>query len=117
VEDRALRSYEGGWADKTEQEAAAAPKRVPEPPKPPPPPQKRKAPAKRKPTSELRLVEAEIAAVEARVAELEGKLADDWANMDVLTAHRAARDQLTTLLERWEALFDDAQSADSQPAT
>ena len=45
------------------------------------------------------------------MAELEAKLAEDWANMDVLAAHRAARDELTTLLERWETLFDDASSA------
>ena len=56
------------------------------------------------------LVEAEIAGVEARVSELEGKLADDWSNMDVLAAHRAARDELQRLLERWETLFDDAQA-------
>ena len=36
---------------------------------------------------------------EARVAELEGKLAEDWANMDVLAAHRAARDELKELLD------------------
>jgi hypothetical protein len=29
--------------------------------------------------------------------------------MDVLTAHRAARDELQELLARWEALFDGAQ--------
>ncbi len=110
VEDRALRSYEGGWADKTEKAAEAA--RKPAAPARPvaAPKSQRKAPAKRKPTSELQLVEAEVAAVEARVAELEGKLADDWENMDVLTAHRAARDELTRLLERWETLFADAQA-------
>ena len=30
--------------------------------------------------------------------------------MDVLSAHRAARDELKTLLERWEELFESAQS-------
>jgi hypothetical protein len=30
--------------------------------------------------------------------------------MDVLAAHRAARDELQRLLERWETLFDDAQA-------
>ena len=30
----------------------------------------------------------------ASVAELEGKLAEDWTNMDMLAAHRAARDEL-----------------------
>ncbi len=110
VESRGLRSYEGGWADLVEQSRSEAAKPEPTPRKP-----KRQAarpkpsPAKR--VTELQLVEAEIAATEARVAELEGKLADDWANMNVLAAHRAARDELQALLERWETLFDDASSA------
>jgi ATP-binding cassette subfamily F protein 3 len=112
VEDRTLRSYDGGWADMVAQVASAVPavpaadgrKPVARPPRQPR--------AKRRP-SDLELVEAQIAAVEARVAELEGKLADDWGNMDVLAAHRAARDELQSLLERWETLFDDASSAPS----
>ena len=43
-------------------------------------------------------------------AELEGRLATDWTNMDVLTGHRAARDELTELLEKWEVLFSEAES-------
>ncbi len=109
VEEKSLRSYEGGWADKAEKAAEAAQKPV-EPARPAAPKPQRKAPAKREPASELQLVEAEIAGVEARVSELEGKLADDWSNMDVLAAHRAARDELQRLLERWETLFDDAQA-------
>ena len=61
----------------------------------------------RKPPSELELLEARIASVERRVSELEGKLADDWTNMDVLAAHRAARDELRELLGRWEILFGE----------
>jgi hypothetical protein len=30
--------------------------------------------------------------------------------MDVLAAHRAARDELVTLLERWELAFGEAQT-------
>ena len=56
------------------------------------------------------MLEGEIAAVEARIAELERSLADDWTNMDVLGAHRAARDELVALLERWEALFGEASA-------
>jgi ATP-binding cassette, subfamily F, member 3 len=108
LEDRSLRSYDGGWADLERERSAAAP------PPPPPPAKERKAPRRATPTrrspSELELVEAEIAAVEARVSELEGKLADDWTNMDVLAAHRASRDELQQLLGRWEELFDAAQS-------
>jgi ATP-binding cassette subfamily F protein 3 len=111
VEDRTLRSYDGGWADLTrERDATAAPKK---PAKEIPKPRATRAAPGRKSPSELELVEAQIAAVEARIAELEGKLADDWANMDVLAAHRAARDELKGLLERWEALFDDAQRSPS----
>jgi len=61
-------------------------------------------------STDLELTEAKIAEAEARVAELERKLADDWTNMDVLAAHRAARDQLQELLARWESLFDAAQT-------
>jgi ATP-binding cassette subfamily F protein 3 len=110
IEERSLRSYDGGWADK----AAAA--SAPPEPKPPEPKQPKERATRRSPVrsasrapTELELLEAKIAAVEGRVSELEGKLADDWTNMDVLTAHRAARDELKELLGRWEILFDATQ--------
>jgi ATP-binding cassette, subfamily F, member 3 len=103
-EDLALRSYEGGWADlERERSAEATPEEESEP-KPERPVKAQPRPVKRAP-SELDVLEGEIAGVEARIAELERRLADDWANMDVLGAHRAARDELVRLLERWEALF------------
>src|SRR6188472_26968 len=90
-EDRELRSYDGGWADlERERDAASAPVEPPKPsaeraPKPSPPrPPKRAA-------TQLESLEGEIASVETRIAELERTLADDWTNMDVLGAHRAAR--------------------------
>jgi ATP-binding cassette, subfamily F, member 3 len=108
VEERSLRSYDGGWADlvrvraaASELEPAPAPKSAPKPPRSRPP---------RKTPSELELVEARIAETEARVEELERTLAADWTNMDVLSAHRAARDELQTLLTRWETLFESAHS-------
>jgi uncharacterized coiled-coil protein SlyX len=55
-------------------------------------------------------VEARIAAQEERVAELEGKLAGDWSDLELLTAHRAARDELQSLLDRWENLFEKQQA-------
>jgi ATPase subunit of ABC transporter with duplicated ATPase domains len=110
IEDGLLRSYDGGWADlvreRDERQAAAtAPVARPEPAKP-----RRAAPkpAKREPT-ELEKLELRISTVERRVAELEGKLAEDWANMDVLSAHRAARDELQALLARWEELFEQPE--------
>jgi hypothetical protein len=109
-ENRELRSYDGGWADlEREREAASAPAEAAQPkpertPKPSRPPSVRRAP------TELELLEAEISAKEARIAELERTLAGDWTNTDVLGAHRAARDELVTLLERWEVLFAQART-------
>jgi ATP-binding cassette subfamily F protein 3 len=106
VEDRAIASYPGGWADYVRaQEADAAP---------PPPParekrEKPKRPAKPKPSA-LELVEGEVERAEARVAELEQKLAADWGDVDLLAAHKAAREDLEALLKRWEALFEASGS-------
>jgi ATP-binding cassette subfamily F protein 3 len=107
-EEGALRSYDGGWADlerERNEETAPPVEREPARREKPAGP----GPEKRSP-SKLELLEAEITGVEARIAELERTLADDWTNMDALSAHRAARDELVTLLERWEALFAEAQS-------
>jgi uncharacterized coiled-coil protein SlyX len=60
--------------------------------------------------SELQRVEAEIAERERVVAELERQLAENWTDVETLTAHRRARDELQTLLRRWETLFERAQS-------
>jgi ATP-binding cassette subfamily F protein 3 len=113
IEDRALHSYDGGWADLQLARSARAAE-AEAPPKPPPTktskPEPPRAPTKRKRLTELELVEARIAEAEARIEELERALAADWTNMDALSAHRAARDQLTELLARWEQLFESAQS-------
>jgi ATP-binding cassette, subfamily F, member 3 len=106
VRDRVLRSYAGGWADL--QLALAEPQRETREPRPARAPRPRAA--EKTPRSELELLEERIAATEARVVELERKLAEDWTNMDVLAGHRAARDELKALLERWEVLFTEAES-------
>jgi ATP-binding cassette subfamily F protein 3 len=106
IENRTLRSYEGGWAElirrREELEKKAEPAPSHKPPKPKPQPAKPKRP------TPLETVEAEIAAKEETVAELERRLADDWTNVELLTAHRAARDELQLLLSRWETLFEKA---------
>ena len=56
--------------------------------------------------SELEQLESEIAAREDELAGLERKLADDWADVETLQAHRAARDELQAMLARWEELFE-----------
>jgi hypothetical protein len=72
-----------------------APKRKPQPAKPKP----------RRPSA-LEAVEADIERQEAAVAELERKLAEDWGNVELLAAHREARNELQALLARWEQLFE-----------
>jgi ATP-binding cassette, subfamily F, member 3 len=106
VEDRQLVSSDGGWADyvATREERNA----VPAPAAPVAPKRQRPArPAKPK-ASPLELLEAEIARTEQRLAELEQKLAADWSDVELLSAHRSARDDLQALLERWECLFEQA---------
>ncbi len=112
IEDGRLRAYDGGWAEllraREEREARAKPDRPAEHVAKPAP----ERTPKRKPRrpSELERIEAEIAAREAEVAELETKLAENWTDVDVLAAHKRSRDALTALLERWEALFEEAQA-------
>jgi ATP-binding cassette subfamily F protein 3 len=110
IEDGALRSYDGGWAElirrREERERAEA---LAEPPKSKPRPKlKKPIPVKPRDPTPLDLIESQIAGQEARVAELERLLADDWSNVELLAAHRAARDELQELLARWEALFDSS---------
>jgi ATP-binding cassette subfamily F protein 3 len=106
VEDGTLRSYDGGWADyiRRRDEVAAPP-----PPEPKAKPRKATAPPRPKGPSELERVELQIAAREREVAALEAKLADDWSDVDTLAAHRRAREELKSLLGRWEELFEKAQ--------
>jgi len=110
VEDGTIRSYDGSWAEyvRARDEAGAKPSGTePKPPRAAKKPER----AKRKGPTELEVVEAEVAEAEKAIAELEAKLAEDWSNVDLLAAHRAARDDLQALLDRWERLFEDAQAA------
>jgi ATP-binding cassette subfamily F protein 3 len=106
IEERTLRSYEGGWAELVRRREQRERAEVPEPP---PKVKKRKQPPpKQAGPSALERVEADIARQEEAVAELERRLAEDWGNVELLTAHRAARDGLQELLARWESLFERA---------
>ena len=121
IEDQRLNAYDGGWADyvrRREERLASAravlegqplePVRKEREPsvKPSPPPTKPKPQRPR----ELARLEAEIEAKEQTVAKLERKLADDWANVDAVTAYRRAREELEALFERWESLVESAQA-------
>jgi ATP-binding cassette subfamily F protein 3 len=113
IEDRTIRSYDGGWADllRTRAEREAAPKPTPEAAKPRKEKAKQSRPS-RKP-SELDRVEAEIAGREAELAELERRLADDWGDVDLLERYRSAREELQRLMARWERLFEASQAVEA----
>ena len=107
VEGHALASYPGGWADYVRaQEAQEAP---PAPAPKAPKPERPKRPAKPKPSA-LDVVEAEVEGAEARLAEVEQQLAADWSDVELVAAHKRARDELDTLLRRWESLFQASGS-------
>jgi ATP-binding cassette, subfamily F, member 3 len=114
IEDGKLHAYDGGWAEllRARERRDARAKPQPQPAERPKPVRKPGPAAKPKPPrpSELERLEKEIAAREAELAELERKLAENWADVDVLAAHKRSRDALTALLERWERLFEQAQA-------
>jgi ATP-binding cassette subfamily F protein 3 len=106
IEDGTVRAYEGGWAEYVRLQAEERAPAVEEPPKPPRRKRAPAAPVQRGGLSALERIEAEISSREEQVAELERRLADDWSDVEVLAAHRAARDELQSLLSRWEELFE-----------
>jgi ATP-binding cassette, subfamily F, member 3 len=114
IEEQTLRSYDGGWADlvRTRAEASQATANetarviAPKTPKPGKP----ASPTKRRKPTELERVETRIGELERHIVSLEQALAADWTDMDTLTSHRAARDELQTLLARWEELFATEQT-------
>ena len=105
LEDGTIRSYDGGWAEyvAARDERAKAPEPEPAAEKPK---KAKPQPPKRPRPSELERLESDIADREAEIAVLERQLADDWSNVDVVAAHRRARNDLQTLLTRWEQLFE-----------
>ena len=105
IEDRSLRSYDGGWADLERERSTGT--RTQAPTKERKPRGERGRGTQPAMPSELEALEAQIHAVEARVAQLESSLATDWTDADTVTAHRAARDELQGLLSRWETLFEE----------
>ena len=111
IEDGTIRSSDGGWADYVQAREARTPepeavverRRKPRPERPPTPKPGAKPP-------ELARVEEEITRREAEVADLERRLAEDWGDVDLRAAHTKAREELQSLLDRWEALFEQAQA-------
>ncbi len=116
IEDGALRSYDGGWADYARlvseramsrgqtqgQTLSQTPDTSKKGTKAPPAPPKR--------PRRLVKLEAEIEAKEREVAELERSLATDWANVDAAAAYRHAREELEALIASWEQLFEQTSA-------
>jgi ATP-binding cassette subfamily F protein 3 len=115
IEDGTVRSYDGGWAEYVARRDEAAQRRAQsvtpaaEVKKASRKPREKPQPQPRRP-GELERLEAEIAAQEESIAVLERRLAEDWADMDAVAAHKHARDQLEALLARWERLFEASQA-------
>ena len=106
IENEALESFDGGWA-----EYAKRREEPPPAPEPAPKPRKEKARRERPPRpNELERLEGRISQQEQAVADLERRLAQDWADVDALLAHRQAREELQGLISRWERLFEEAQA-------
>jgi len=105
LEDGTIRSYDGGWAEYVAARDERAKSPEPEPAAEKPKPAKPQPPKRPRP-SELERLESDIADREAEIADLERQLADDWSNVDVVAAHRQARNDLQTLLNRCEQLFE-----------
>jgi ATP-binding cassette subfamily F protein 3 len=106
IEDGTVRAYEGGWAEYVRRQAEEPAPPAEEPPKQPKRKRAAVAPARPSKPSALERIEAEISSREEHVAALERRLAEDWSDVEVLAAHRAARDELQSLLSRWEELFE-----------
>jgi ATP-binding cassette subfamily F protein 3 len=111
VEHHTLRSYDGGWADLVRERESAREAARASAPSAPRPAGVKARPERRGPT-ELQTVEKRITELESRVGELEGRLAENWTDMDLLASYSAAREELDGLLQRWEALFEEAQAVD-----
>ncbi len=105
VEDGTIRMYDGGWADlvraREERDAPAEEspraKRV----RPQPAPKPRPRPDR------LTAIEAEVERAEREVTLLEEKLAADWTDAETIAAHARAREELQSLLARWETLLEE----------
>ena len=108
VEDGGLRSYPGGWADYVrirageDAPAPAPPKERKEKPKPGQGRRRGGRPSSSRSRARSRRRSSSSPSSSARLAE-------DWGDVEVLAAHKAARDRLQSLLERWEQLFESAQ--------
>jgi ATP-binding cassette, subfamily F, member 3 len=107
IEDRSLRSFDGGWAEYARHREEPPSEAQPSEPRP-----RKEKPRRERPPrpSQLEQLEGRIAQQEEAVARLERQLAEDWSDVETLAAHRRAREELQGLISRWERLFEEAQA-------
>jgi len=106
IEDGELRSYDGRWADyvlSREQERAPNKPQAAAKTKKPKPERAKASPRARE---RLRL-EQDIERLETQLSTLERQLAEDWADLEKLSAFRTTRARVDVLLERWGALVEE----------
>jgi len=114
IEDMRIESFDGGWADYVRRRDGRSAIEAPDPAparkeqSPKPRPALTATPRRLRRPRELEQLEAEIESKEQAVAELERRLADDWANVDAVSAYRRAREELEALFARWESLVESA---------
>ena len=116
IENGELRSYDGRWADYVlarEQERAPAPKaQTAAKAKAKQPERARKVPRAR----ERERLEQEIERLQSQLSTLEQELAEDWADLEKLSAFRTTRARVDRLLERWETLVEEEEPESSTSA-
>jgi len=112
LEGGTIHPYDGGWADYVQRRDERVTPQPPPAAEPTPGakrPPKQERPIRQRPT-ELERLEAEVAGREAEVAELERRLSEDWADVELLAAHKRARGELQRLIASWETLFESAHT-------
>jgi ATP-binding cassette subfamily F protein 3 len=116
IENGEIRSYDGRWADYVltrEQERAPAPKaQTAAKAKAKQPERARKAPR----AHERERLEQEIERLQSQLSTLEQELAEDWADLEKLSAFRTTRARVDRLLERWETLVEEEEPESSASA-
>jgi len=106
IEAGELRSYDGRWADFVRAREQA---REPARPEPTVKPKKTQTerPKKSPVAKERERLEQEIERLEGRLSALERELAEDWANLEKLSAYRITRERVDRLVTRWEELVEE----------
>jgi ATP-binding cassette subfamily F protein 3 len=106
IEVGGLRSYDGRWADfvraREQAREPAKPEAAAKSSKP-----RSERPKKSPDAKERERLEQEIERLENQLTSLERELAEDWANLDKLSAYRITRERVDRLVSLWEELVEE----------